>query len=126
MERAQKIIKEAVEQSHKHYLPQVVAPVQLMELVSEYETGSETLKQGEIFYLDIEASKLILSQVNVSLNKNNNPRQLHVFIGPEGGWGDADRKQLERLGAKPISLGHNVLRAETAAITISALILLPN
>ena len=38
-----------------------------------------------------------------------------VFIGPEGGFSPAEQEQLQRCAAA-ISLGANILRAETAAI----------
>ena len=37
-----------------------------------------------------------------------------IVIGPEGGWDDAERARLSRMG-HPVSLGPRVLRADTAA-----------
>ncbi len=37
-----------------------------------------------------------------------------LAVGPEGGWSDAELAELAARGAKPISLGARVLRAETA------------
>ncbi len=40
-----------------------------------------------------------------------------IFIGPEGGFSDAERNRLRGMDcAHPISLGPRILRAETAAI----------
>jgi len=38
-----------------------------------------------------------------------------VFIGPEGGWTDAERTALTDAGVVPLCLGPHVLRTETAA-----------
>jgi len=46
-----------------------------------------------------------------------------VFIGPEGGLSEDETRMLEKAGAKPFSLGRNILRTETAAIVATALIL---
>ena len=47
-----------------------------------------------------------------------------ILIGPEGGWSDKEREYFKQKGIKPVSLGAPVLRAETAAIASSVLILL--
>ncbi|MCA9565865.1 MAG: 16S rRNA (uracil(1498)-N(3))-methyltransferase [Myxococcales bacterium] len=39
-----------------------------------------------------------------------------LFVGPEGGWSDAEEDLAERHGAIRFSLGGGVLRAETAVI----------
>lgn len=47
-----------------------------------------------------------------------------LFIGPEGGFTEAEVALAEEAGVSVISLGARILRAETAAITASALALL--
>ena len=46
-----------------------------------------------------------------------------VFIGPEGGWTDAEVANGRSVGIIPITLGKRTLRAETAAIVAAALIM---
>ena len=43
-----------------------------------------------------------------------------LFVGPEGGWGDAEREALLASGARAVALGPRPLRAETAAIVALA------
>ena len=45
-----------------------------------------------------------------------------VVVGPEGGWSDAERRRAASAGASSVSLGPNVLRAETAAIAAGVLL----
>lgn len=39
-----------------------------------------------------------------------------LLVGPEGGWTEEERRDAVAHGWAPVSLGHQVLRAETAAI----------
>ena len=41
-----------------------------------------------------------------------------MLIGPEGGWAPEERAELSTT----VGLGHQVLRAETAALTAGALL----
>lgn len=42
---------------------------------------------------------------------------IHIFIGPEGGWSNDERRHINAAPQfTPVSLGDNILRAETAAI----------
>jgi 16S rRNA (uracil1498-N3)-methyltransferase len=45
-----------------------------------------------------------------------------ILTGPEGGWTDRERALAPASGWKPVSLGPNVLRAETAAIAALAIL----
>ncbi|MFX1555429.1 MAG: RsmE family RNA methyltransferase, partial [Promethearchaeota archaeon] len=51
------------------------------------------------------------------------PREKKIIgiIGPEGGFSKTEIAVAEKAGFIPVSLGHNILRAETAAITLAAI-----
>ena len=44
------------------------------------------------------------------------PERLHLFFGPEGGFSPEETERFLNWGGKPVYLGSNVLRAETAVI----------
>jgi 16S rRNA (uracil1498-N3)-methyltransferase len=44
-------------------------------------------------------------------------REISVFIGPEGGITEDEKNKLVEAGARSVTLGPRILRAETAAIT---------
>lgn len=48
-----------------------------------------------------------------------------VAIGPEGGWTEAEARELGELGCRRVWLGERVLRVETAAVVAAARVLLP-
>jgi 16S rRNA (uracil1498-N3)-methyltransferase len=43
-------------------------------------------------------------------------------VGPEGGFTQEEIRVAEQAGFTPVSLGQRVLKAETAAITMTAII----
>ena len=45
-----------------------------------------------------------------------------AIVGSEGGWSDEELEQARTAGAQIITLGGRILRAETAAITVAALL----
>ena len=48
--------------------------------------------------------------------------EVSLLLGPEGGWTDPERKLAAEHSWKPITLGPLVLRAETAAISATAVL----
>jgi len=48
---------------------------------------------------------------------------VNIFIGPEGGFTNAEIEAAQSAGAATASLGKNILRVETAAIVCAALML---
>jgi 16S rRNA (uracil1498-N3)-methyltransferase len=52
-----------------------------------------------------------------------NASEVRLFVGPEGGFAPGEAALAERHGARPVTLGPRILRAETAAIVASALAL---
>lgn len=53
------------------------------------------------------------------------PGELHLFIGPEGGFAAEDVARARVLGFRTFTLGENILRAETAALAAAAAVLVP-
>ena len=45
-------------------------------------------------------------------------RSIAVFIGPEGGFESSEVDAVIQAGGEEISLGHRILRTETAAIAV--------
>ena len=108
-DRMRKIMVEASEQSEKIFVPKLHEIKKLGEVVEQEET--------EKFYLEISAPKINLSDLK---SKND----ITIFVGPEGGWGEGDLEIFSKNNVKPVSLGEQVLRAETASVAIATLLLL--
>ena len=46
-----------------------------------------------------------------------------IFIGPEGGFEEAEVEQAVALGAAPVTLGRRILRTETAGFVVLSMLL---
>jgi 16S rRNA (uracil1498-N3)-methyltransferase len=51
------------------------------------------------------------------------PFSISIFVGPEGGFSPREVDQARRYGIAPVGLGPRVLRAETAALVGTAIVL---
>lgn len=101
IERIRKQIIEASEQCERLSIPVVADPMQLHELPEDQE----------IFWAIERTDVLALRNIE-ALTKSP-----YFLIGPEGGFDEQEIAHLNKLSnIKPISLGPNILRAETAAI----------
>jgi 16S rRNA (uracil1498-N3)-methyltransferase len=50
------------------------------------------------------------------------PASVELFVGPVGGWTEAEERGFREAGCVPASLGVRVLKSETAALAAAALI----
>lgn len=113
-DRLNKIIKEAFEQSERLVIPKIFPIKTLEEFLSEEVLQKQSSK---IFVLEFNSPLLKISEF-----KNN--KDITFLVGPEGGWGEEDIKIFEKFNIEKISLGDQILKAETASIAVSALMLL--
>lgn len=51
-----------------------------------------------------------------------NAHRLLAVVGPEGGWTEAESEALIAAGCRSVSLGSSILRIETAAVAIAAMV----
>src|SRR5689334_6118439 len=100
--RWQRIALEAAKQSGRAVVPQVSLPVAVSSVLSES------------CFLFSEREGHGLTQIEAD--------EITAIIGSEGGWSDEELEQARAAGAQIVTLGGRILRAETAAITVAALL----
>ena len=49
-------------------------------------------------------------------------KKILAFIGPEGGWDDAEIEKANAVGIVSITFGGRVMKADTAAISIASIL----
>lgn len=112
--RLQTIIIEASEQSGRNTLPILLPEVKLSEIVSSLETLS--VEKEHAFALSLFGESALLHLKTVEKTE-----PVAFIVGPEGGWSSEEEQFFVDKKVKRISLSHNVLRAETAAIVCTYL-----
>lgn len=125
LERWQRIIVEAAEQSGRGKLP-VLHPATLFQQACEEVRGLSLIAwEGE----DLTSLRVFLRSNNVAkidaedARPVTRPFSLNIFIGPEGGFSSFEIQRAQAYGIVPVSLGPRILRAETAAIAATAITL---
>ena len=111
-DRWQKIAEEAAKQSGRGVIPQVAPSLPFRAAIQEAE------KEGEILFFYEGGGEHISALVGPKTQK------LSLFIGPEGGFAEAEVRFAQEHGAKIATLGPRILRTETAPIAALAAIML--
>ncbi len=112
--RWEQIIQEAAEQSGRGRLPTLQPPLSFRESVAQVQNQGLILMPWE----QAESTNTLDTAVHV------NPAQpIHLFIGPEGGFTPTEAELVTARGGTLLKLGPRILRAETASIAITAVLL---
>jgi 16S rRNA (uracil1498-N3)-methyltransferase len=112
--RWRRIIREAAEQSGRGRLPELHSPITLGEALRQ------SLNYAKVVLLWERAAS---GGMSVALAGLPPAPTVALFIGPEGGYDEAEVEQARAAGVAIASLGPRILRTETAAIVAAALAL---
>ena len=114
IERWQKIIQEAAEQSERLVLP-VLHP-----LIS-FEEACGTVRHPALLLWEEEKSVSLKQTLQNPPFKNASA--LSLFVGPEGGFPESEKELAKQHGIVIASLGRRILRAETAGLAAVSAVL---
>jgi len=104
LEHWQQVAVSACEQCGRNVLPQIHAPLDIMDWLQQVKTIPDT-------------KYILLPDGTVTLHDQTKPREKTVLlIGAEGGFSQAESAMALHCGFIPIRLGARVMRTETAAI----------
>ncbi len=108
IERATKILIEAAEQCGRGDIPTLHPVMKLEDIFDAFDMPLIAFEKGNKAFTREEYA---------------DETSIGFLIGPEGGWTDEELKLFANKKAAFRSLGNTILRAETAAIAASALLL---
>ncbi|MCR5215132.1 MAG: 16S rRNA (uracil(1498)-N(3))-methyltransferase [Eubacterium sp.] len=129
LQRLNSISEAAAKQSRRGIIPEVMDVMTMKEAVSfagkqmDYIVFPYELAEG------MEESRRMVYEIVDKILQDNNPskdeiisKNIGIFIGPEGGFSDSEAASLKEIGAYTISLGHRILRTETAGMSIMSIL----
>ena len=105
---------EAAEQTGRTTVPEILSPRPLMDLLEDWP------KNRHIIFCDEDCAGS--AQHDFAHQVANVSGDVAIMIGPEGGFSPRERQAIMALdGVVPVSLGRNILRADTAMLAALAL-----
>jgi 16S rRNA (uracil1498-N3)-methyltransferase len=114
IERWRRLAKTAAQQCGRDEVPRVGDPIQFSELCTTFSNYDVVLFPWEL------ADRTPLRDRLPELVRD--ARRALVVIGPEGGFSHAEADAARNAGAQLISLGSRILRTESAALVVLALL----
>ena len=110
-ERWHQIMVSACKQCDTPFIPQILPPVKFEQALSQ--PGPALLAYEAEF-----THTLFWGMAQLK-----NPRAVRVYVGPAGGWTQEEVALAQNRGVLPVTLGVNILRAETACLAVAAKLL---
>jgi len=112
VDRWKKIARESSQQARRLRIPEIASPANFDTAVSQSAAAR--------FFLEEQPGADPLLRVLPAVRTPGDA--IAILTGPEGGWTDRERTLACGAGWKPVSLGRQILRAETAAIAALAIL----
>lgn len=114
LERMRANVVEAAEQCGVLRVPDVAEPLALQKVIADWPANRT------LFFADEDAHVVSPFDAFDGLAPGN---PVAVLIGPEGGFTPAEREKLTELDqVRTVSLGPRIMRADTAAVALLALV----
>ena len=110
-DRWHQIMVSACKQCNTPFIPQILPPVKFTQALSQ--------QMPSLIAYEAEQTHTLAW----GMRELKNPANVRVFVGPAGGWTDEEISLAQANGVLPVTLGVNILRAETACIAVAAKLL---
>ena len=113
--RWQSIAESAAKQAGRALIPQIATCISFEKALRM----CNGLDAALIPYEKAEGMQHARDQVRALHGKHS----IGIFIGPEGGFEESEIEAARAAGAIPITLGHRILRTETAGLTMLSILM---
>lgn len=114
IKRLEEIAHAAAKQAKRSVVPEIKKSISFKNLVNEMENGLSVIAY--------ENRGKTLKEVLTEYKRDEENKEVNIVIGPEGGFSEEEVRAIEEKGAFSVHLGNRILRTETAAIALMAMI----
>ncbi|MBI4492538.1 MAG: 16S rRNA (uracil(1498)-N(3))-methyltransferase [Chloroflexi bacterium] len=114
LERWRAIVREAAEQARRGRVPELAQALPLPQALAAADRAALGLFAWE------RSARPLAEVLHAGRPL---ARAVHLWVGPEGGFSEAEARQAEAAGLVSVSLGPRILRTETAGLVLAALVL---
>jgi 16S rRNA (uracil1498-N3)-methyltransferase len=121
-ERWARIVMAAAKQCGRSDLPAVREPAQFRDAIRACKDKGLVLLAWEGLKGSVAADTLRPVLREADQKRGKEPIEVHLFIGPEGGFSEEEIEIAEAEGALVFGMGPRILRAETAAAAAVTLV----
>jgi 16S rRNA (uracil1498-N3)-methyltransferase len=111
-ERWSRLLQEASEQCRRDRLPELEGTVAFQDAIA-------MAGRSRLFLEEQEGAPVLITRLPQARRPEDT---VCLLTGPEGGWTEQERAAALASGWDPVSLGRQILRAETAAIAAVAVL----
>lgn len=115
--RWERIIREAAEQSRRGKLPTLEPVIPLAAAIAQ---AGQTTQPAPLLVMPWEETTDLSLKMTLT---EAHPSAVGVFIGPEGGFSPTEAALARDAGIRLVTLGPRILRAETAAVAVCAVVM---
>lgn len=113
--RWQEIAKSAAKQSKRSLIPNVQMPM-------SYKLAMEAAKELDVVLIPYENERG-MAATKEAIEAVRPGQSVGIFIGPEGGFAEAEIELAREADMQLISLGRRILRTETAGLTTLSILM---
>ena len=113
--RWQQIAESAAKQSKRMLVPEVHS-------VMTFKEALAYAKELDVLLIPYELAKG-MKETKELIQAIEPGKSIGVFIGPEGGFEEQEVADAMEAGANPITLGHRILRTETAGLAVLSVLM---
>jgi len=121
LERWQKIVMSATQQTGRGELMKIENPRDLEQILKRFNQNPQNI--GLFAYEGVSDTRIdrYLKPFSETMQKTSDS-ELWLFVGSEGGFSQTEVQKFQQVGLKSVSLGEQVLRVETACITLLSIL----
>lgn len=120
LDRWQKIVVSATQQCGRGELMKISDPVEWTDMLKTINPNPDNWCLFAYEGHSVLGVKAHLNAAKEAAKVSNQPlpQNLWIIVGSEGGFSEAEVEEMRQLGLHPVTLGRQVLRVETACLTL--------